>query len=103
MPCSILRRASNFSVVDIFSVPNIYFIVTLTEIGPLGFHTSGESLWPLSNDQAEKFTQYINIVIRTTMLTSGCRSFGKARTCYLPEGMQDELQGGRHHSKRQVL
>ena len=79
-----------------YRVPDIHFIVTLQEVGPLHFRVSVESLWPLRNDQVEKLSQFVNVVIKTSALTRGCRSYGKARTtCYPHEDTQHTLHGGR--------
>jgi len=73
------------------NVPDIPRLVILEEVDDpiLNWQcASGGSLWPLDDSKAQKFCQVINIVLKNSMLMSGCRSFGNKLTACLPDEIQ---------------
>jgi ribosomal protein S17 len=74
-----------------YSVPDILRLVILKEVNDpiLKWQcASGGSLWPQDDSKAQKFCQVINIVLKNSMLMSGCRSFGNKLTACLPDEIQ---------------
>jgi ribosomal protein S17 len=73
------------------NVPDILRLVILKEVNDpiLKWQcASGGSLWPQDDSKAQKFCQVINIVLKNSMLMSGCRSFGNKLTACLPDEIQ---------------
>jgi len=89
----------------VYRLQDIYFIVTLQEIGSVKFRVIRGSPWPIDDTQVEKLSLCMNLILKNTMLTNGCRQFEKSsQTCYFPhEAQQNELRGPNLFPKRQVL